>query len=256
MFLAGFGLYESTNFLGYILGYGHPIDRIDQNWHPDRRIVAWQNWYPVGQFLVCTIIVTYVVPFVFNLFVSKRKAAKKVATKNGDFFKLLIQQAVDNNLPVELSLLSGKSYVGFVESFRIVIENPSVKKFGDDVVLMPTLSGYRKEETRELVFTTNYSSIYLKKFERIRVINNIKNIGTLLKIRKLGKLARRIIRPKLLKVIEELELKKELKKELIEELDGNNYSDLHIGISMSEIISVRLFDKGIYDRFQNTKESV
>ena len=85
------------------------------------------------------------------------EVARKVAKKYGDFIEVFIQESITDRFPVELSLKTGKSYVGFVmESQLTAMPMPH----DVDIVLLPMLSGYRKEETRELEFKTNYYLIY------------------------------------------------------------------------------------------------
>jgi len=157
--LAGVALYGLTIIVLQIVGYGYPVNCIFES-------AALKNWQPIVELGACTIIANYLSLLVINRFIDEWGAAKKVAHYNGDFIKLLIQHAVDNFLQVELSLRSGKSYVGFVIEFMLVIENPLVRKNEDDIVLIPTLSGYRKEETGELEFTTHYSKIILEKLDK------------------------------------------------------------------------------------------
>ena len=71
----------------------------------------------------------------------------------------MIDQAINEELPLELSLRSEKSYVGYV------IESQLARQSEVDIVLVPIASGYRKMETRELEITTHYSSI-IKEFNK------------------------------------------------------------------------------------------
>lgn len=109
--------------------------------------------------LTFTIFMAVLLPLVFNLSYDEIKSARKVAKQNGDFIELLIDHAIVEELPVELSLRSGKSYVGYV------IESQLAKQSDVDIVLVPIASGYRKTETRELEITTHYSSI-VKEFSK------------------------------------------------------------------------------------------
>ena len=61
---------------------------------------------------------------------------------------------MERSAHVELSLRSGKSYVGMVLNSGITTGGES------DVSLIPTASGYRNEGTRELVFTTFYGAVF------------------------------------------------------------------------------------------------
>ena len=69
----------------------------------------------------------------------------------GDQISLIIDQAILQGRFVEISLASGKSYVG----------SPIQGTFGHrdhgDVAIIPVASGYRHSETRALVITTNHA---------------------------------------------------------------------------------------------------
>ena len=69
----------------------------------------------------------------------------------GDQVSLIIDQAILQGRFVEISLASGKSYVG----------SPIQGTFGHrddgDVAIIPVASGYRNNETQALVMTTNYA---------------------------------------------------------------------------------------------------
>ena len=147
--IAGLGLFVLSNL----------VIRIVEHVYPDNQIFeAWQNWMPIENSvaLTFTIFIAVLLPLVFNKSYDEIKAARKVAKQNGDFVELLIDQAINEDLPVELTLRSGKSYVGYV------IESQLARQSEVDIVLLPIASGYRKIETRELEITTHYSSIILE----------------------------------------------------------------------------------------------
>ena len=90
---------------------------------------------------------------------------------------------------VELSLRSGKSYIGFALQSGIAISGES------DISMIPMASGYRNKDTQEPEITTHYAP-----------------------------------------VIEGSEL---------------DYTDFQVIIPKSEIVSARLFDPELYQRFQS-----
>ena len=94
-----------------------------------------------------------VVPPLFNLRCSSLQGARRVATNAGDHIELLIDRAIEERKTIELSLRSRKTYIGAATESGIGAVSDT------DVVLIPLLSGYRKEDTLELVVTTNYSEI-------------------------------------------------------------------------------------------------
>ena len=85
----------------------------------------------------------------FDRFTARQNSAKAA----GDEISLIIDQAMVEGRFVELSLASGKSYVG----------SPIQGTFGHrddgDVALIPIASGYRDKDSRELVITTNYAPV-------------------------------------------------------------------------------------------------
>ena len=78
-------------------------------------------------------------------------AQRKAAVAAGDQISLIIDQAILQIRFVEVSLASGKSYVG----------SPIQGTFGHrddgDVAIIPVASGYRDDKTQDLVMTTNYA---------------------------------------------------------------------------------------------------
>lgn len=64
----------------------------------------------------------------------------------------VLQQSAERNRFVEVSLKSGKSYIGLVRESGI-----SRRQSEPDIALIPMASGYRHRETRELRITTDYS---------------------------------------------------------------------------------------------------
>ena len=103
--------------------------------------------------LSLTLLLGLGLPILFNIFYSKQIATKKVAELNGDVIELLIDESVGRDLPIHLSLRSGKSYIGYVIESQFIWQNDP------DIALIPIASGYRDKKTQKLVLTTYYSSI-------------------------------------------------------------------------------------------------
>ena len=66
-------------------------------------------------------------------------------------------ESVKEQKLVELTLRSGKSYIGFALNSGITIYGRP--DGGSDIVLIPVKSGYRDTNTRRLEITTDYISI-------------------------------------------------------------------------------------------------
>ena len=89
-----------------------------------------------------------------NLFWDRTEAARKAVEERGDFLEVLISTAMEESRQVSLTLKSGKVYVGFItRSFDPGYD----RKY---IMLIPMLSGYREQETRQVVFTDDYARVY------------------------------------------------------------------------------------------------
>ena len=76
---------------------------------------------------------------------------RSLAEANSDLIKILLDDAIQGSWYVELTLRSGKSYVG------LSVHNPywTSSEFAD-VELIPLFSGYRTDQQRELKLTRYY----------------------------------------------------------------------------------------------------
>lgn len=121
----------------------------------------WESYVPFDYYGTATLsaLLGFALPIVFNRFYGKEKAARKTAAESGNLIELLIRESIDKEKLVELSLRSGKSYIGFVFESGIARHGES------DVALIPMASGYRKEDTRELEITTDYAPVILETIE-------------------------------------------------------------------------------------------
>ena len=121
----------------------------------------WESYVPFDYYGTATLsaLLGFALPIAINRFYGKEKAARKTATESGNLIELLIRESIDEEKLVELSLRSGKSYIGFVFESGIARHGES------DVALIPMASGYRKEDTRELEITTDYAPVIWKTIE-------------------------------------------------------------------------------------------
>lgn len=104
--------------------------------------------------VLCTAVLALVLPSVLNRFHDENEFAREEAMKNGDLIELLMQESLDESTLVELSMNSGKSYIGL--ALESGVASPRSEP---DVSLIPLASGYRTSKSRRLVLTTNYASI-------------------------------------------------------------------------------------------------
>lgn len=93
-------------------------------------------------------------PWVGIFFYDAEGAAYRTARENNDFIELLLADALFRGEFAELSLRSGKSYIGFA------LESGIKRQQGEpDVVLIPVASGYRDQDTKSLTITTHYAPV-------------------------------------------------------------------------------------------------
>ncbi len=116
---------------------------------------AWEKLVPIEQAPLITagIIIATFLPVAINFFYEERKAAMQAARRNGDFTAILIDESIEKSLPVEITLQTGKSYVGYIAESKLSVGSDI------DLVLIAIASGYRKAKSQELVLTTHYAGI-------------------------------------------------------------------------------------------------
>ena len=90
-------------------------------------------------------------PSLFNLFYSNDDGAARAARNAGDAIESLIAESFDERKLVEITLKSGKSYVGLATAIPISTQADA------DVSLIPYASGYRDRDTQDLRLTVNYA---------------------------------------------------------------------------------------------------
>lgn len=115
----------------------------------------WQPYVPepYSDAAILSVLLGFVLPWVGNRFFNEERAAQKVAQDSGDFVELLIVDAIESQQLVEVSLQSGKSYIGLALASGIGQDNDA------DIIIVPVASGYRDQKTRELEITTYYSPV-------------------------------------------------------------------------------------------------
>ena len=90
-------------------------------------------------------------PLLSNVVYRSGRAARRAVEKAGGLIELLLDEAFRKDLFVEISLRSGKAYIGSVLE-------PGLGSDRSDIALIPLLSGYRDKDTQELKVTTRYSN--------------------------------------------------------------------------------------------------
>lgn len=115
----------------------------------------WDSYIPIPYSApaVLSVLLGVLLPGVANRFFDEEMAARKVALDSGDFLELLIADSIADQKLVELSLRSGKSYIGLG---LVCCIGPSDQS---DVIIVPMASGYRRKDTQELAITTHYAPV-------------------------------------------------------------------------------------------------
>ena len=86
-----------------------------------------------------------------NLLVDKEYAAIRAARENGELMGIFVTEAIGTGRYVEISLDTGKVYIGHVVESGIGMSSQF------DFMIVPLFSGYRDRETNELIIKQSYS---------------------------------------------------------------------------------------------------
>lgn len=99
-----------------------------------------------------SLIVAVVATEIGNLFVDRKKAIRMSLQKSGNEFELLMSSSFFDSHLLQFTMDSGKVYIGWVKE----LPKPFTTNY---IRITPALSGYRNEN-KELVFTTQYLTVY------------------------------------------------------------------------------------------------
>lgn len=125
-------------------------------WCPEWVVSQWKMFAPFdfSGTILASAALALVVPWIGNAAYDKRRAFERVADEDGNAIAALVSDSINYRIHIEVSLKSGKSYMGY--AFGSGREGPRSQS---DVRLLLSASGYRREDTRELVITTNYAEL-------------------------------------------------------------------------------------------------
>ena len=120
-------------------------------------------WTSISGFLLVLISV-YLLNYIYKKknYFSWKKPVEKAVDDVGDEIEQIFKQSATDKILIQVTLKNNKVYVGFTDK----IPPPQETNF---LKLVPVISGYRKSETKELVFTTEYfeaSKIYSESKEK------------------------------------------------------------------------------------------
>lgn len=117
------------------------------------------NWkYGLGSTTLWATALAVLIPIFANIGIGRGRSAKWAAKLRGNLIECLMQESIDTGSFVELTLETGKSYVGLVVDSGIATANES------DVSILPVFSGHR-DGTHELRLTTSYRKAILEMLE-------------------------------------------------------------------------------------------
>jgi len=110
-----------------------------------------------------------------NRFVDEPRAKELAVEQTGDSLLALLAEAIDVNSAVLLTLATRKVYIGYVNDL------PNLETKFAYITLVPAMSGYRRDDTLELVLTTNYIALWRSRevdIEEFLVVIPVENIKT------------------------------------------------------------------------------
>lgn len=115
----------------------------------------WETLFPAdyADTAALSVILGLVAPIFINLLYKPERAARRAASQDGDGIELLITESFQSYQFVEITLRTGKVYVGLPLEPAIAIQGEA------DVSLLPFASGYRDRETQELELTSYYGTV-------------------------------------------------------------------------------------------------
>ena len=115
--------------------------------YPDSDRSGWR--FGLGNTTFWAAVLATSISVVANAMIGRGRAARLAAEWRGSLTECLMQDCIDSRSFVELTLETGKSYVGLVVESGITTPSES------DVSIVPIFSGYRDDE-HQLQLTTSY----------------------------------------------------------------------------------------------------
>jgi hypothetical protein len=154
-------VFESTAFGLLLFGIGRLTAPWIQTvtewaWRPSTGVFAYMKHqlpFPFTGTVVASVGVGLVMAQLSNWRWSRDRSLQLAVRHHGGSLSILLHDAHRSNRPVMLTLENRKVYVGWVFT-------PPPLKQPSQVVMFPTLSGYRDAATLSISWTTNYSRAY------------------------------------------------------------------------------------------------
>ena len=138
------------------------------NQHIPQIDALWKSYVstPHSDTVAVSILLGVVLPVAGNLIYSSEKGARKVANDSGDLIEVLMEESIEDQTLVEISLRTRKSYIGFALQSRVTSHREP------DLCVIPIASGYRDKDTQELNITTNYAPVIQQSLEESLAITD------------------------------------------------------------------------------------
>ena len=126
------------------------------------RVVGW--WQGEARFrhlsaIAAAFLLGPIAALATNLVYSKSRGAMRAVYRASNSMELLFVESMRSDSLVELTLHSGKAYVGWI--LNASVAEPE-RKF---VEMLPLASGFRAKEDHKLLFTTNYAPVLAMPWE-------------------------------------------------------------------------------------------
>lgn len=87
--------------------------------------------------------------------------ARKAVEESNAYLELLFWDSVNLTRQISITISTGKVYIGFVTSYALtIIKDPRLED--NYVVLLPTMSGYRRRADQKMIITNDYSQAYAR----------------------------------------------------------------------------------------------
>ena len=131
-------------------------------WFMPQVVRLWQVAFPIeySGTAVASVMLGWGLPLAVNPFVNRLDARRQTALESGDHIGLVVDEAIENAKFIEVSLSSGKCYVG------VPLARTFLARADGDLVLIPIFSGHRDNGTRELKLTVNYAPVLRSELRR------------------------------------------------------------------------------------------
>ncbi|RZM29606.1 MAG: hypothetical protein EOO88_04240 [Pedobacter sp.] len=134
-------------------------------------VLAISNFLPVKTPFFGTasmsLLVAILATEIANKFINREKAIRHALTAVGNEFELLLSSSFTNGHLLQFTLSNNKFYIGWVKE----LPKPFTTNY---IRITPAFSGYR-DDKKELIFTTQYLSVYATYIEE----GSVENMGDL-----------------------------------------------------------------------------